>query len=96
MTIHRQYVAKSNLLELEVILFRFDLYMIQSSANSLSEEEMLLSILLIYSKNIAGPKTVPCGIPDITLAYFDSYPCINNHSLCSNNLQHRDVKGIGR
>ena len=48
--------------------------MIQSSANSLSEEEMLLSILLIYDKNITGPKTVPCGTPDITLAYFDSYP----------------------
>ena len=35
---------------------------------------MLLLILLIYSKNITGPKTVPCGTPDITLTYLDSYP----------------------
>ena len=54
--------------------------MIQSSANSLSKEEMLLLILLIYSKNITGPKTVPYGTPDITLAYFDSYPSIT--TLC--------------
>ena len=66
--------------------------MIQSSANSLSEEEMLLLMLLIYSKNITvtGPKTVPCGTPDITLAYFDSYP--STTTLCDLLVSQVDIR----
>ena len=54
--------------------------MMQSSANNLSDEEILLLISLIYSKNITGPRTVPCGTPDMTLAYSDSNPSIT--TLC--------------
>ena len=44
-------------------------------------------LLILFSKNITGPKTAPCGTLDITLTqYFDSYPSTIYRSLFIKNL----------
>ena len=46
----------------------------QSSAKRQLEEQMSLSVSLMYSKNIRGAKTVPCGTPDGVLLSLDLSP----------------------
>ena len=43
-----------------------------SSANSLTDDPIFSLMSLIYSKNINGSNTVPCGTPDLTLTDPDS------------------------
>ena len=38
----------------------------QSSANNQMVELMFWSISVMYNRNINGPRTVPCGISDLT------------------------------
>ena len=49
---------------------------IQSSANSLISDEMLLSTSLIYSRKISGPRTVPWGTPERTGSQADWFPVV--------------------
>ena len=46
----------------------------QSSARSLTVELIFLGRSLMYSKNIAGPKTVPCGTPEETYTLSEVTP----------------------
>jgi hypothetical protein len=41
---------------------------------SLTDDPIFSPMSLIYSKNINGPNTVPCGTPDLTLTDLDSSP----------------------
>ena len=52
-----------------------------SSANSLTDDPMFSPMSLIYSKNINGSNTVPCGTPDLTLTKLDFSPSTN--TFCS-------------
>ena len=45
-----------------------------SSANSLNSEVILRPMSLMYSKKISGPRTVPCGTPDVTVDGEDCVP----------------------
>ena len=64
------------------------LYNKQSSAKSLSDDVIFLEMSLMYSKNIRGPSTVPCGTPDVTITEGEDSPlsktrCVRsvNHAL---------------
>ena len=62
------------------------LYNKQSSANNLSGDVILLVISLIYSRNIRGPSTVPCGTPDETFTEVDDSPFRSTH--CVRSVSH--------
>ena len=49
-------------------------YTIQSSAKSLTLEWILEGWSLIYTRNNNGPRTVPCGTPDVTLHLSEASP----------------------
>jgi hypothetical protein len=49
-------------------------HIIQSSPNSLILQSMFLQISFIYTINISGTKTLPCGTPKVTLTSLDSCP----------------------
>ena len=49
-------------------------YRTLSSANSPNFEVIWRPMSLMYSKNISGPKTVPCGTPDVTITGEDCVP----------------------
>ena len=60
-------------------------YIMQLSANNLMTELMFWSISLMYNRNINGPRTVPCGIPDLTGRKSDTLLSNINNSLLSFN-----------
>ena len=49
-------------------------YIIQSSSKSLTLESTFLQILLTYTINSSGYKTLPCGTPEVTLTSLGSGP----------------------
>ena len=61
-------------------LLVISLYITQSSAKSQTFESMFLQISFTYTRNSSGPKTVPCGTPEITLTSLDS--CLPTLTLC--------------
>ena len=50
------------------------LYIRQSSANNLMLELVSLLMSFMYNINIRGPKTIPCGTPDLTGASLEQSP----------------------
>ena len=55
------------------MLFLF-VIVLQSSTNSLILEKIFLQISFTYTRNSSGPKTLPCGTPEVTLISLDSCP----------------------
>ena len=53
-----------------LFLFVIFLYIIQSSAKSLILKSMSLQISFTYPRNCSGPKTLPCGTPEVTLTSY--------------------------
>ena len=49
-------------------------YRTLSSANSPNFEVIWRPMSLMYSKNISGPRTMPCGTPDVTITGEDCVP----------------------
>jgi hypothetical protein len=52
-----------------------------SSTNSVTDDPIFSPMSLIYSKNINGSTTVPCGTPDLTLTDLDFSP--STKTFCS-------------
>ena len=53
-------------------------YRTLSSANSPNSEVIWRPMSLMYSKNISGPRTMPCGTPDVTITGEDCVPITTN------------------
>ena len=63
-------------------MFEFILrYIMLSSANRRILDRTFLLMSLIYNKNSIGPRTEPCGIPDVTSVMSDRAPLTETRCL---------------
>jgi hypothetical protein len=49
------------------LLFKIVLYIMQSSAKSITVDSIFLQLLFTYARNSSGPSSIPYGTPDVTL-----------------------------
>jgi hypothetical protein len=65
-----RYICKFSVL----LLFKIFLYIIQPSAKSLLVDSVFLHVSFTFARNSSGPRTLPCGTPDVTLTSSDNCP----------------------
>jgi hypothetical protein len=57
---------------------------------------VLIQIFFTYARNKSGPKTLPCGTPDVTPTCFESWPSTLTHCVwpTRNSLTYTLVQGV--